>query len=84
MGKATGAGVTPEYWDDACRHLARRDRVMKKLIPQFGEARLAEIILDGRDLDAAGLQARILRELESFSGGQKATDDRTLIILKRN
>jgi DNA-3-methyladenine glycosylase II len=33
-------GVTPEYWDDACKHLARRDRVMKKLIPQFGEARL--------------------------------------------
>jgi DNA-3-methyladenine glycosylase II len=32
--------VTPEYWDDACRHLARRDRVMKKLIPRFGEARL--------------------------------------------
>lgn len=38
---ATGnAGTTPDYWDDACRHLARRDRVMKKLIPQFGEARL--------------------------------------------
>lgn len=33
-------GVTPEYWDDACRHLGRRDRVMKKLIPRFGEARL--------------------------------------------
>ena len=33
-------GVTPPYWDDACRHLAKRDRVMKKLIPQFGEARL--------------------------------------------
>ena len=33
-------GVTPPYWDEACRHLARRDRVMKKLIPQFGEARL--------------------------------------------
>jgi DNA-3-methyladenine glycosylase II len=32
--------VTPTYWDDACKHLARRDRVMKKLIPQFGEARL--------------------------------------------
>jgi DNA-3-methyladenine glycosylase II len=30
----------PAYWDDACRHLARRDRVMKKLIPRFGEARL--------------------------------------------
>ncbi|MFZ2988887.1 DNA-3-methyladenine glycosylase family protein [Ideonella sp.] len=33
-------GVTPDYWDEACRHLAKRDRVMKKLIPQFGEARL--------------------------------------------
>ena len=32
--------VTPDYWDDACRHLGRRDRVMKKLIPKFGEARL--------------------------------------------
>ncbi|MBB5203885.1 DNA-3-methyladenine glycosylase II [Inhella inkyongensis] len=33
-------GVTPDYWDEACRHLGKRDRVMKKLIPQFGEARL--------------------------------------------
>ncbi|MDO8418501.1 MAG: DNA-3-methyladenine glycosylase 2 family protein [Rubrivivax sp.] len=33
--------TTPAYWDDACRHLARRDRVMKKLIPRFGEARLS-------------------------------------------
>ena len=32
--------VTPGYWDDACTHLAKRDRVMKKLIPKFGEARL--------------------------------------------
>ncbi len=30
----------PEYWDEACRHLSRRDRVMRKLIPTFGEARL--------------------------------------------
>ena len=37
---AAAAIVTPGYWDDACKHLARRDRVMKKLIPQFGEARL--------------------------------------------
>jgi DNA-3-methyladenine glycosylase II len=35
------AAVTPDYWDDACRHLARRDRVLKRLIPRFGEARLA-------------------------------------------
>jgi DNA-3-methyladenine glycosylase II len=38
--KVNPAGVTPDYWDDACKHLAKRDRVMKKLIPQFGEARL--------------------------------------------
>jgi DNA-3-methyladenine glycosylase II len=36
----TTDAVTPAYWDDACRHLSRRDRKMKKLIPQFGEARL--------------------------------------------
>jgi DNA-3-methyladenine glycosylase II len=34
------AETTPEYWDDACKHLSRRDRVMKKLIPRFGEGRL--------------------------------------------
>ncbi|MDN3922024.1 DNA-3-methyladenine glycosylase family protein [Roseateles violae] len=40
MVRANAAGVTPDYWDEACRHLVKRDRVMKKLIPQFGEARL--------------------------------------------
>ena len=28
----------PIYWEDACKHLSRRDRVMKKLIPKFGDA----------------------------------------------
>ena len=32
--------VTPDYWDEACKHLARRDRVMRKLIPSFAEGRL--------------------------------------------
>ena len=32
--------TTPGYWDEACKHLSRRDRVLKKLIPRFGEARL--------------------------------------------
>ena len=36
---ATTAFV-PGYWDEACRHLVKRDRVMKKLIPKFGDARL--------------------------------------------
>ncbi|MBL8334562.1 MAG: DNA-3-methyladenine glycosylase 2 family protein [Rubrivivax sp.] len=30
--------VTPGYWEEACRHLSRRDRVMKRLIPKFGDA----------------------------------------------
>jgi DNA-3-methyladenine glycosylase II len=30
--------VTPSYWADACKHLMKKDRVMKRLIPQFGEA----------------------------------------------
>jgi DNA-3-methyladenine glycosylase II len=32
--------VTPVYWAEACAHLAKKDRVMKKLIPQFGNASL--------------------------------------------
>ena len=30
--------ATPPYWDEACRYLARKDRVLKRLIPQFGDA----------------------------------------------
>jgi len=29
-----------DYWDEACRHLAKRDRVMRKLIPTCGDGRL--------------------------------------------
>lgn len=32
------AVFTPDYWSDACKHLAKKDRVMKRLIPQFGDA----------------------------------------------
>ncbi len=34
---SASAVITPVYWADACRHLARKDRVMKRLIPQFGD-----------------------------------------------
>src|SRR3954471_19239071 len=39
-GASGAVADVPGYWDDACRHLSRRDRVMKKLIPKFGDARL--------------------------------------------
>lgn len=45
MDKAVAATKTevgelaaPAYWAEACAHLARRDRVLKRLIPQFGDA----------------------------------------------
>ena len=30
--------VTPYFWGEACKHLMKKDRVMKRLIPQFGDA----------------------------------------------
>ncbi|RZI81285.1 MAG: DNA-3-methyladenine glycosylase 2 family protein [Rubrivivax sp.] len=32
--------VTPPFWDEACKHLSKRDRVMRKLVADFGQARL--------------------------------------------
>ncbi|RZI82630.1 MAG: DNA-3-methyladenine glycosylase 2 family protein [Rubrivivax sp.] len=37
---APAALVTPHYWDDACKHLAKRDRVMRKLVSDYGQGRL--------------------------------------------
>jgi serine phosphatase RsbU (regulator of sigma subunit) len=51
---------------------------------EFGEERLADVARQGRRLEAAALEAAILRELDGFSRGAKATDDRTLIVLKRD
>ncbi len=30
--------ATPPYWSEACAHLIKKDRVMRKLIPKFGDA----------------------------------------------
>ena len=30
--------ATPAYWEAACKHLVKKDRVMKRLIPKFGDA----------------------------------------------
>ncbi|CAH0355622.1 DNA-3-methyladenine glycosylase [Aquabacterium sp. CECT 9606] len=32
--------VTPHYWDEACKHLSKRDRVMRKLVADYGQGRL--------------------------------------------
>jgi serine phosphatase RsbU (regulator of sigma subunit) len=51
---------------------------------EFGEGRLTDVIVRERTGGAAALQQAILSELESFSGGAKGTDDRTLIIIQRD
>jgi len=38
MSPAKPISVTPYYWEEACKHLVKKDRVMKRLIPQFGDA----------------------------------------------
>ena len=39
VGKKTPvAPITPYFWAEACKHLMKKDRVMKRLIPQFGDA----------------------------------------------
>ena len=35
--KSLELNQTPEYWADAQKHLVKKDRVMKRLIPQFGD-----------------------------------------------
>jgi DNA-3-methyladenine glycosylase II len=32
--------ITPDYWKDACRALSRSDRILRRLIPRYGDARL--------------------------------------------
>jgi sigma-B regulation protein RsbU (phosphoserine phosphatase) len=50
---------------------------------EFGERKLADLALRGRGLEARALQDEILKELDRFAAGTKASDDRTLIVLKR-
>jgi serine phosphatase RsbU (regulator of sigma subunit) len=50
---------------------------------EYGEARLAELLIRERALAPTALQAALLQELDDFARGTKATDDRTLIVIKR-
>jgi DNA-3-methyladenine glycosylase II len=38
MKNIADSAAPPDYWDEACKHLVKKDRVMKRLIPQFGQA----------------------------------------------
>jgi DNA-3-methyladenine glycosylase II len=38
MKKIASDITEPAYWQEACAHLMKKDRVMRKLIPKFGDA----------------------------------------------
>ncbi len=50
---------------------------------EFGEESLVPLAVRSRGLDAEGIQAAILREIDRFGAGARATDDRTIVVLKR-
>jgi serine phosphatase RsbU (regulator of sigma subunit) len=49
---------------------------------EFGQARLANLVIENRDLTAQGLIDRINEEVTAFIGGEPQFDDFTLLVLK--
>ncbi|WP_439518483.1 DNA-3-methyladenine glycosylase family protein [Hydrogenophaga sp.] len=67
----------PPYWVDACRHLMKRDRVLKKLIPQYGSA-----CLQSRG-DAFGTLARSIVGQQISVKAAQSVWDRFALLSKR-
>ena len=61
--------VTPAYWEEACKHLIKKDRVMRKLIPKFGDA-----CLQTRGDAFVTLARSIVGQQISVSSAQKVWD----------
>jgi len=66
--------------------LAYSDGVTETWSPEgdeFGEDKLTALVVERRDLNAQALQDAIFQEIERFEAGAGATDDRTLVVLRR-
>jgi serine phosphatase RsbU (regulator of sigma subunit) len=66
--------------------LAFSDGVSETWSPEgeeFGEERLRQAVVECQSLGVAALKDEILRRLDVFSAGAKATDDRTLVVIRR-
>jgi DNA-3-methyladenine glycosylase II len=61
--------TTPDYWSEACAHLSRKDRVMKKIIPQFGDA-----VLESRGDAFVTLARSIVGQQISVKAAQSVWD----------
>lgn len=55
---------------------------MNTALELFGEERLEAVVQQHAGLDAAGIEAAILREVRSFAAGEPPHDDMTLLVLK--
>ena len=70
---AAEALVTPSYWDEACKHLAKRDRVMRKLVADHGHARLYSrgdaFTTLARSIVGQQIAAKSAKSCESAGGG---------------
>jgi serine phosphatase RsbU (regulator of sigma subunit) len=51
---------------------------------EFAEDRLLEVASANLGQDARGMHDAILRAVDAFAAGRKPSDDRTLIVIKRN
>jgi DNA-3-methyladenine glycosylase II len=69
MKNIVTTAASPVYWDDACKHLVKKDRVMKRLIPQFGEA-----CLQSRDEPFITLARSIVGQQISVKAAQTIWD----------
>lgn len=69
--------LTPHFWEDACKHLIKKDRVMKRLIPQFGDA-----CLETRGDAFVTLARSIVGQQISVKAAQTVWDRFTLLLRK--
>ena len=72
-----GATVTPDYWGEACQHLMRKDRVMKRLIPASGA-----VCLESRGDAFVTLARSVIGQQVSVKAAQ-AVWDRFAALAKR-
>ncbi|MFD2365682.1 DNA-3-methyladenine glycosylase family protein [Pseudoduganella sp. GCM10020061] len=83
-GAGTGALEVPSYWEEAKAELMKRDRIMKKLIPHFGDLHLVghgdpfitlarSIVGQQATQKAAELAwAKLMAEIPKFTAAQVA------------
>jgi DNA-3-methyladenine glycosylase II len=67
----------PFFWEEACKHLTKKDRVMKRLIPQFGDA-----CLETRGDAFVTLACSIVGQQISVKAAQTVWDRFSLLLRK--